>query len=293
MKVLHSTTTKTRTNDVTLSDEFQQYLKKKNQSENTITAYLISVRHFYQLYQELNIVNLKAYRDYLIANYQPATVNQRVHAINIYLQFLEMKHADLYPDLKNYRLNSMKLPRNSFKDTVISNEDCRLLERKLKEEHQDFWYFVVRFLVTTGARVSELTQIKVEHLNCGFLDLYSKGGKTRRIYITDILCKEALEWCQNRGQYSGFLFITKTGQPVSARGIHSQLKHFAVRYGIDPDSVYPHSFRHRFAKNFLARNGDIALLADLMGHESIETTRIYLTKSSREQQDLLEELVTW
>ncbi len=274
-------------------DEFLRYLKKKNQSEHTITAYLISIRYFYNLYQELNMINIKAYRDYLIANYQPATVNQRLHAMNMYLQFLSEKHADWVPELRSYRLTSIKMPRNSFKDTIISNEDCLLLQNKLKEENQEFWYYIVRFLVTTGARVSELTQIKVEHLNCGYLDLYSKGGKTRRIYITDALCEEALAWCNKRGLRSGFLFVTKTGQPVSARGIHSQLKHFAVRYGIDPDSVYPHSFRHRFAKNFLARNGDIALLADLMGHESIETTRIYLTKSSREQQDLLEEIVTW
>lgn len=285
-----------KTNDTTPDSpftEFQNYLKKKNQSENTIIAYMTSIRHFYSLYQELTVANLKAYREYLIENYQPATTNQRIHATNIYLQFLETKHPEQYPEFRNYRLNSVKLPRSSFKDTIISNDDCRLLEEKLKEEHQDFWYFVVRFFVTTGARVSELTQIKVEHLTCGYLDLYSKGGKTRRIYITDTLCKEASEWCRERGQRSGFLFINKNGQPVTSRGIHSQLKYFANRYGIDPDSVYPHSFRHRLAKNFLARNGDIALLADLMGHESIETTRIYLVKSKKEQQEILEEIVTW
>lgn len=276
-----------------LSDQFQHFLKKKNQSQNTITAYLISIRQFFALYQELSLINLKAYRVYLISNYQPSTVNQRVHAVNNFLYFLESQYPDAFPGIKDYRLNCVKMSRSSFKDTIISNEDCRLLETRLKEDHQDFWYFIVRFLVTTGARVSELIQIKVEHLACGYLDLYSKGGKSRRIYITDTLCKETLEWCCKRGQHSGFLFITKSGQPVTARGIHSQLKHFAARYEIDPNSVYPHSFRHRFAKNFLARNGDIALLADLLGHESIETTRIYLTKSSREQQELLEELVTW
>ena len=92
---------------------------------------------------------------------------------------------------------------------------------------------------------------------------------------------------------SGFLFVGKNGRPVTTRGIHSQLKHYAVRYGIDPDTMYPHSFRHRFAKNFLARSSDISLLADLLGHESIETTRIYLTRSSKEQKLLLDKMVTW
>ena len=276
-----------------LLSEFEKYLKKKNQSDNTVTAYLVAIRYYYALYQELTLVNLQAYRSFLIKNYRPATINQRIHALNSYLTFLEKDHINEYPETDGFRLNSVKIPRRSFQDTIISSEDCLLLQQRLKEDGQMFWYFVVRFLVTTGARVSELTQIKVEHLNCGYLDLYSKGGKIRRIYITNSLCDEALKWCHERGQTSGFLFLKKNGRPVTVRGIHSRLKHFAVCYGIDPDTVYPHSFRHRFAKNFLERNSDIALLADILGHESIETTRIYLTRSSREQQTLLDEIVTW
>lgn len=277
----------------TLLKKFEVYLKKKNQSENTVTAYLTAIRYFYSLYQELTPVNLRAYQSFLIKNYSPATINQRIHAVNSYLSFLRCSHKAEYPELEDFRMNSVKIPHHSFQDTIISNEDCRLLEECLKKDGQLFWYFVVRFLVTTGARVSELTQIKVEHLNCGYLDLYSKGGKIRRIYITDSLCEEALAWCRGRGQTSGFLFLSKNNRPITARGIHSRLKHFAVCYGINPDTVYPHSFRHRFAKNFLERNSDIALLADILGHESIETTRIYLTRSSREQQSLLDEIVTW
>lgn len=274
-------------------EKFRIYLKRKNQSPNTITAYLTSVRYFYILHQEITPENLKAYRSFLIRNYRPATINQRIHAINSYLQFLEFYDKGTYPLVENFRLHSIKIPRSSFRDSIISEEDCELLQTRLMEEGHTFWYFVVRFLVTTGARVSELIQIKVEHLSYGYLDLYSKGGKVRRIYITDSLCTEALEWCKKQGLTSGFLFLSKGRKPVTARGIHSQLKHFAIRYGINPDTVYPHSFRHRFAKNFLERNSDIALLADLMGHESIETTRIYLKKTSREQQELLDEIVTW
>lgn len=275
------------------TEEFQNYMKKKNLADNTITAYTASAKQFFILYEEITPENLKKYRSFLIGNYRPATINQRIYAINCYLQFLSEYYPDQYPALITYRLHSVKIPRGSFRDSIISNEDCALLQKKLKEEHYDFWYFVVRFLVTTGARVSELTQIKVEHLNCGYLDLYSKGGKIRRIYIPDALCREALSWCSRRGQSSGFLFLGKNGRPITSRGIHSQLKHFAYRYGINPDTTYPHSFRHRFAKNFLLRCSDLSLLADILGHESIETTRIYLTRTSREQKQLLDELVTW
>lgn len=272
-------------------DDFRNYMKRRNLSENTIIAYQISARHFLTLYSETTMENLKGYRSFLISRYRPATINQRIHAINFYLQYLEDTNQD--GRLDGFRLHSIKIPRGSFQDSIISNEDCQTLEQGLKNDGNRFWYFVVRFLVTTGTRVSELTQIKVEHLSCGFLDLYSKGGKIRRIYITDALCQEALEWCKSRGQTSGFLFVTKNGRPVTSRGIHSQLKHYAKLYGINPDTTYPHSFRHRFAKNFLERCGDIALLADLLGHESIETTRIYLTRSSKEQKALLDEMVTW
>ena len=249
--------------------DFRNYLKKQNLSSNTIIAYTGSVRLFFTIYPEVTPDNLKEYRKTLIAHYKPATVNQRIYAINSYSRFLSETTEENCYLLKTYRLNAVKIQQKSFQDSIISNEDYELLKRRLKEEGNDFWYFVVRFLAATGARVSELVKIKVEHLSLGYLDLYSKGGKIRRIYLPDLLCEEALEWCQRRELKSGFLFVNKEGHPISARGIHSQLKHYALRYGIDPDTVYPHSFRHRFAKNFLLRFNDISLLADLMGHESI------------------------
>lgn len=276
-----------------LLSEFETYLKKKNLAPNTISAYRLAVRGFLNAHQQPSVENLQNYRETLITHYLTATVNQRIHALNHFLRFLESKHPNLYPKLQGFRLRAIKKSRTSFQDFIISNEDCRLLEHRLHQDGQMFWYFVVRFLVTTGVRVSELTKIKIEHLSSGYLDIYSKGGKYRRIYITDTLCREALDWCHSKGRLSGFLFSRNEGAPVTARGIHFQLKHFAARYGIDPATAYPHSFRHRFAKNFLMKSGDIALLADLLGHESIETTRIYLTSSSREQQALLDELVTW
>ena len=134
---------------------------------------------------------------------------------------------------------------------------------------------------------------KVEHIKLGHLDLYSKGGKLRRIYIPKALQNEALSWLNDKHQESGFIFLNKYGDRITTRGISGQLKKLAVRYGIDPVVVYPHSFRHRFAKSFLERCNDIAFLADLMGHESIETTRIYLRKTSTEQRAIVDEVIDW
>ena len=149
------------------------------------------------------------------------------------------------------------------------------------------------FLGATGARISELLQIKAEHVAVGYLDLYSKGGKIRRLYIPKTLRVEAAKWLQNRGITSGYIFLNRLGERITSRGIAHQLKHFAEKYGIKREVVYPHSFRHRFAKNFLDRFNDLALLADLMGHESIETTRIYLRRTANEQQAIVDKIVNW
>ena len=175
----------------------------------------------------------------------------------------------------------------------ISEADYEYFKTCLKRDDELVWYFVIRFLAATGARVSELIQIKVEHIKLGYLDLYSKGGKLRRIYIPKALQNEALSWLNDKHQESGFIFLNKYGDRITTRGISGQLKKLAVRYGIDPVVIYPHSFRHRFAKSFLERCNDIAFLADLMGHESIETTRIYLRKTSTEQRAIVDEVIDW
>ena len=182
-----------------LAESFRSYLRKKNMSENTGDAYRRTIRQLLSIYPIPTESLLRKYRSLLIANYRPATINQRIYAVNHFLLFLEEEQPELSPDLSGFRLHSVKIPRDTFQDSIITNEDCETLQRNLKAEHRDFWYFIVRFLVTTGARVSELVQIKAEHLVCGYLDLYSKGGKIRRIYIPDSLCQEAKTWCDCRG----------------------------------------------------------------------------------------------
>ena len=113
------------------------------------------------------------------------------------------------------------------------------------------------------------------------------------MYIPKKLKTETLKWTSDIGLTSGYLFLNRFGERITTRGISHQLKIFATEYGINPDVVYPHSFRHRFAKNFLDRYNDLALLADLMGHESIETTRIYLRRTANEQQEIIDRIVTW
>ena len=165
--------------------EFETFLSQGNMAKNTIAAYLYAVRDFDSQCKELNKKNLLAYKAHLIETFKPKTVNLRIQALNKYLDFVHK------PKL---RLKSVKVQQRSYLENVISNADYIFLKKKLKKEENKEWYFVVRFLAATGARVSELVQIKVEHVNVGYFDIYSKGGKIRRIYIPKALRKEATEW---------------------------------------------------------------------------------------------------
>lgn len=265
-------------------EEFEAHLRRSNLSENTISSYLLTIRMYRQLSGEITKQNLLAFKGYLIETYKPKTVNLRIQAINKYLDFIKKEKLRLAP---------VKIQQKNFLENVISDADYKFLKNCLKRDKNWEWYFVVRYLAATGARVSELIQIKVEHVFNGYFDLYSKGGKLRRLYIPKKLKIETEAWLAEKGVTSGYLFLNRFGDRITVRGISQQLKNYAHKYGLNPKVVYPHSFRHRFAKNFLEKYNDISLLADLMGHESIETTRIYLRKTASEQQEIVDKVVTW
>lgn len=265
-------------------EKFETYLKQGNMAENTISAYRYAVNDFYSRHKELNKKNLLIYKTYLIETFKPKTVNLRIQALNKYLEFMNKPRL---------RLKSVKVQQRSYLENVITNADYIFLKNKLRKENNQEWYFVVRFLAATGARVSELVQMKIEHVNIGYFDIYTKGGKIRRLFIPKKLREEAKTWLASANRESGYLFLNRFGERITTRGIAQQLKNFAEKYGMNSKVIYPHSFRHRFAKNFLEKFNDISLLADLMGHESIETTRIYLRRTALEQQEIVDKVITW
>ena len=263
---------------------FERILRNEDFAENTIETYSYAVRDYLTRYKKPSKASLSTYKSFLISTYKPATVNLRILSLNKYMDVL---------GLDNLKMKTIKMPKESFLDQIISNEDYLRLKRSLQKEADQRWYFIVWFLAATGARISELRQFKVEDVQTGYVDIYSKGGRMRRLYFPKRLQREALGWLEKEGRSSGFLFLNAHGGRLTPRGISIRLKEYARKYGIDPDLVHPHAFRHLFAKNFLKKNNDIALLADLLGHSKIETTRIYLLQSSREQGKMVDEIVDW
>ena len=188
--------------------QFEIHLRKGNLSENTIISYLWTIGYYLTHYDGINMENLLAYKGFLLERFKPKTVNLRIQAINKYLEFLGDKER---------QLKFIKVQQKSFLENVISNADYAFLKKALKRDGNMEWYFVVWYLAATGARVSELIQIKVEHVEVGHFDLYTKGGKLRRLYIPIKLMLETTEWLKMLNRASGFLFLNRFGDRITPR----------------------------------------------------------------------------
>ena len=185
---------------------FEEYLKKNNLSGNTLDVYLWTVQYYNSQYDTISKENLLAYKGYLMEFFKPKTVNLRIQAMNKYLSFLGKEKL---------HLKAVKIQQKSFLENVISNADYNYLKRQLKKDDNLEWYFVVWYLAATGARVSELIKIKIEHVVLGYFDLYSKGGKLRRLYIPKKLKEETLIWLNENNRTSGYLFLNRYGERIT------------------------------------------------------------------------------
>ena len=263
---------------------FDTYLSSHNRAPNTIHIYHFTVEQYLNRYSRLTYRNLQLYKVYLIEHYKPQTVNLRIRALNSYLEYCK---SDICP------LSMVKVQQKTYLDKIITHADYEYLKRRLWEDEEYSYFYLVWLTAATGVRVSELVTFRIEDIKLGHKDVYSKGNKMRRVYVPTRLKCAILDWLEQEHRATGPLFLNRYGSALSVTGVRSRLKDFAARYCLDPEVMYPHSFRHRFAKNFIENSGDITLLSDLLGHESLETTRIYLRRSSTEQARIVNQVVNW
>ncbi len=263
--------------------DYEAHLRQLGFADRTIESYVWVAAYFERTYASVEVGTLRQYRDWLILTFKPSTANQRIQAINCYLGYLGKS------DLK---LRSVRVQYRTFLDNAIDDLAFQRLENHLRDNGHLRDYHAIRIMATTGVRVSELLQMEVRHLRDGYLDINSKG-KIRRVCIPDGTALAALEWIEGEGRADGLLFLNRYGKPLSKRGLAYQLKIRAAECGVDERLVHPHAFRRLFARRFLGAGGDMALLADLMGHSSVETTRMYLRRTASEQHDMLNKIISW
>ncbi len=263
---------------------YKNYLLKEDLSPATIKCYMGVANKFFEDYRAITKLSLLKWRAKLMEDYSPRGVNQKIHAMNKYLTYINRR---------GLKLRSVKVQQRTFVDNVVSFDDYQYFLKMLKRDNDKVTYFMVKFIACTGARVSELTRFKVEDVRKGYMDIIGKGRKYRRLYIPVKLQKEALRWLEDEQIEYGPIF-TYRDNPIKSSGVNSRLKRAASKYPKLPlECIYPHSFRHMYAKKLISNGVDLLLLSDLMGHSNLEVTRIYTRLSSTEQKEVVDKLVTW
>ncbi len=259
---------------------FAAYLRNLERSPNTISAYLHAVSEFFSEEPEFSQEAVLRYKQGLSGRAKATTVNLRLCGLRTYAQYMQL------PVL----VKPIKIQKVPFAENVISQADYQKLLEGLAGDQNWKWYFLVKFLACTGARISELLQFRKKHLDDGYMELWTKG-KIRMVYFPAKLLEESRDYYTGLGE-DEFLFQGKKGA-LASRTVGVMFYKFSEKYGIPKKTMHPHSFRHRFAVNFLKKNNDISLLADIMGHSNVNTTMIYLRLSKEEQRNAVDCVVDW
>jgi len=259
-------------------NNFLEQCKNEELSNRTLQKYEKDIKDF------VNIMNVKSkdeitkeklidYKNQLIDNSKTSTVNNKIIIINKFLMFLF--------DNKEYRLKQIKTQNKFEIDNILSKSDYeRLLNWALKLNKRRI-YCLMRTLAGTGIRISELKYITIEAVKRGKTEIYNKGKK-RPVYIKESLQKELKGYCKDNEIKQGIIFISRTGKSLDNAYIYKEIQYLAGRAKVNKKKAHPHSFRHLFAKEYLNTGGNILNLADLLGHSSTNTTRIYSTKDANE-----------
>lgn len=258
---------------------FEQYLIDLEESENTIKQYKYSLKSFQD---EVGLIldkkNFRKYKEQLLIKRKAKTVNVRIAAIIKFIKF----YADYIKD-KRYEeiiIKNVKMQNKTYLNNIISLEEFKTMYEHAKKTKRYKYYYIIKFMGYTGARISEVVKLDVTSVKNGYMEIISKGSKFRRIYIPKDFQKELLKYIDEKHIEDKIFNITP-------RGISDMLKKIAEELNIDSKKVHPHSFRHMFAINFLKNNKDITLLADLLGHSNLDTTKIYLRRTEEEQKKII------
>lgn len=253
---------------------FEQKLIEDEKSKNTIDKYIRDVRVFVEYLgnKELTKSRVLEYKSYLAERYAIASVNSMLASINSFFSYIEK--IDLC-------VKHFKLQREIFcaEKRELTKEEYFRLVNAAKKKGNERLYLILQTICGTGMRVSELRYVTVEAVRSGEVSVRCKG-KTRTVLIVKRLRSILLKYAKRKGLTCGCLFITAKGKPVARTSIWRDMKSLCKQANVSSDKVFPHNLRHLFARVFYGLEKDIAKLADILGHSSINTTRIYIVTTS-------------
>ena len=265
-------------------DAFLKHLREQEYSPATIAKYAHDVQALLQYAPEgiRDKEHLNGFRAWLEdMGYSGASVNSMLGAVNCYLAFLG----------SDWRLKYVRVQRRAFlpADRELSRQEYESLVSAALEQGDRRLALIVQTLCALGLRISELKAVTVESLAAGEASIHNKG-KLRTILIPDALCRKLRAWCYERGIRAGCVFVTRTGRALDRSNVWKMLKRLAEAARVLKKKVFPHNLRHLFARTHYERFKDIVRLADILGHSSIDTTRIYTARSGKEERRQLGQL---
>lgn len=252
-------------------ESYKKYLTEEEKSQATIDKYIHDITAFCQWINECNMdkKTVLEYKEHLISTYAPRSVNSILSSLNSLFDYLGWHDC---------KVKTLKIQKQIFSDKdkeLTKSEYMRLLQAAKSNKRL---YYLMQTICSTGLRVSELRYITCEAVAVGHANIHCKG-KMRTVILPKQLCKILKQYIKENNIKSGAVFITKTGKPLDRSNIWSDMKKLCDSAGVARSKVFPHNLRHLFARTFYSLQKDIVRLADILGHSSINTTRIYTMES--------------
>ena len=252
-----------------IKKSFNDYLINEEKAVATINKYLHDVGEF-QIWlgeQELCKTAILAYKSHICDHHAPTSVNATLSSLNSFFNFME------WYDL---RVKNLKIQKQIFASTdkeLTKAEYDRLLQAA-KQKKNERLYLLMQTICSTGIRVSEVRYVTVEAVARGVAEINCKG-KRRQVFLPKQLCQILKQYIKEQKIKSGAVFVTKNGNPLDRSNIWSDMKKLCKAANVSEKKVFPHNLRHLFARTYYSLQKDIVRLADILGHSSVNTTRIY------------------
>ena len=264
--------------------EFKEHLILEERSAATVEKYIrdVTAFSFFSDGEEITKETVIAYKRHLQEKYAVRSVNSMLASVNSLFVFLG------WHDLK---VKSLKLQQQVFcsEEKELTKAEYTRLCRTAERKHNERLNLILQTICGTGIRVSELQYITVEAVKCGEA-VVSLKGKTRSVFIVKELKQKLLRYAAEQNIKSGMIFVTRTSKPISRTNIWREMKALCDEANVNPQKVFPHNLRHLFARVFYGIEKDIAKLADILGHSSINTTRIYIISTGTEHRRRMENM---
>lgn len=253
---------------------FKEYLLNEEKSAATIEKYIRDVRTFLVWLhgaRETDKATVIAYKEYLTENYQTASVNSMLSSLNSFFTFNEWYEL---------HVKTIKIQRQIFssKDKELTRAEYERLLKAAESKTNKRLYYILQTICATGIRISELRFITVETVNQEYAEVRCKG-KNRCVILPRDLCKVLKEYIAEKKITSGGVFVSRNGKPLDRSNIWADMKKLCEMANVPQAKVFPHNLRHLFARTYYSLQKDIVRLADILGHSSVNTTRIYTMES--------------